>query len=147
MNEFDIQMNQCPDMEDFLDKVKDIGRYMGKASNNLFTPIYNDIADTFNHIKYQIDTLNSQKLLFKDTVFRVAILNETKRLVGERGDLISEMQSRMADNESGRGPVNEADVLININESNMVQIEYVGGVIESSDIEQFKRFIIRTTRA
>jgi len=43
------------------------------------------------------------------------------------------MQSRIADNESG--PVNENDVLININESNMVQIEYIGGVIESSDIE------------
>jgi hypothetical protein len=79
--------------------------------------------------------LDSQKLLFKDTVFRVAILNETKRLVGERGDLISEMQSRIADNESGRGLVSEKDVLININESNMVQIEYIGGVIESSDIE------------
>ena len=77
--------------------------------------------------------MDSQKLLFKDTVFRVAILNETKRLVGERADLISEMQSRIADNESG--PVNEKDVLININESNMVQIEYIGGVIESSDIE------------
>ena len=133
MNEFDIQMNQCPDMDDFLEKVKDIGRYMGKASNNLFTPIFNDINDTFNHIKYQLTTLDSQKLLFKDTVFRVAILNETKRLVGERADLISEMQSRIADNESG--PVNEKDVLININESNMVQIEYIGGVIESSDIE------------
>ena len=33
-------------------RVKDIGRYMGKASNNLFTPIFNDINDTFNHIKY-----------------------------------------------------------------------------------------------
>ena len=59
MNEFDIPMNTCPDMDDFLEKVKDIGRYVGKASNNLFTPIYNDITDTFDHIKYQIDTLNS----------------------------------------------------------------------------------------
>jgi hypothetical protein len=73
--------------------------------------------------------------LFKDTVFRVAILNETKRLVGERANLISEMQSRYADNDSGRGPVNENDVLINLNESNMVQIDYIGGIIESSDVE------------
>lgn len=52
MNEFDIKMNQCPDMDDFLEKVKDIGRFMGKASNNLFTPIFNDINDTYSHIKY-----------------------------------------------------------------------------------------------
>ena len=67
--------------------------------------------------------------------------------MGERGDLISEMQSRMADNESARGLVSEKDVLINLNDSHLVQIEYIGGVIDTSDIEQFKRFIIRTTRA
>jgi len=61
MFEYDIQMNQCTDMDVFLDNTKDIGRYMGKASNNLFAPIYNDIKDTYNHIKYQLDTLNSQK--------------------------------------------------------------------------------------
>lgn len=73
--------------------------------------------------------------MFKDTVFRIAILNETKRLVGERSELISEMQSRIADNESGRGePLNEKDVLININESNIVQIDYIGGVVETKDI-------------
>jgi len=44
-------MKQCPDMDDFLEKVKDIARYMGKASNNLFTPIFNDINDIYNHIK------------------------------------------------------------------------------------------------
>jgi hypothetical protein len=38
---------------------------MGKASSNVFVPIYNDIAETFNHIKYQLETLNSQKKLFK----------------------------------------------------------------------------------
>ena len=54
----------------------------------------------------------------------------------------------MADNESGRGvPLSEKDVLINMNDSHLVQIEYIGGVIETSDIEQFKRFVIRTTRA
>lgn len=131
MNEYDIKMNQCPDMEIFLDEIKNIGRFIGKASNNLFTPIYNDITDTSNHIKYQLDTLNSQKELFKDTVFRIAILHETKRLVGERADLISELQSRHGEAEN---PLSERDALINLNTSNMVQIEYIGGIIESSDV-------------
>ena len=118
-----------------MDEIKNIGRFIGKAGNNLHTPIYKDITDTSNHIKYQLDTLESQKELFKDTVFRIAILHETKRLVGERADLISELQSRHGDaHGDAENPLSERDALINLNTSNMVQIDYIGGIIESSDV-------------
>ena len=52
MNEYDIQMRECPDMEVFIEKIKDIGRYMGKGSNNLFSTIQRDIHDIADHIKY-----------------------------------------------------------------------------------------------
>ena len=88
---------------------------MGKASSNVFIPIYNDMTETFNHIKYQLTTLDSQKKLFKDTVFRIAILNETRRLIGVRHDLISEIMSRQ-DSQA----IRESESNLLINESNIV---------------------------
>jgi len=46
-------MKSCENIEQFFEKIKDLGGELGKANHLLFNEINSDLKGTFTHIKSQ----------------------------------------------------------------------------------------------
>ena len=125
-------MKPCKNIEDFFQKINLIGGDMRKSSNLLFNEISKELGSTQAHIYQQLETLKDQFDVFKKAVFKQLALEKVKKLVGNY-----DFEKEQLANLEGSG-VNEK--LLSL------KISYVGGVIDTEYIMQFKKLLIRATR-
>jgi len=105
----------------------------GKGKANLYEEIKEEIQDTHQHIKSQEDTLRKSFDNFKDLVFRQQVFQRVLQMTGEEQEKLKGI-----DNES-RAQVIQENLLA-------MRIMYIGGIVSSDHLAQFKRLIIRATR-
>jgi len=124
-------MKPCQNVQQFLDKVDDFKEIVGKPLQ--FSDISDDLDKTYQHIIEQKDMIKGTVENFKKLVFRIAVQQKIMAMVGEQsyGDQDVELLQRNP----------------NLNEKLMsLQLMYIGGVIDSAQIPQLRKFIIRATR-
>lgn len=125
-------MKKPNDIDEFLDRVQQISENEGKPLK--FADISKDLESTFSHINSQKDALNSTIQHFKDMVFKIEILKKIKAMTGDQENF-----SQIA------GVGLEAGSALQDNLMAM-RILYIGGVIGTDQMPQFRRMIIRATR-
>ena len=139
-------MKSCQNIEQFFEKMQALGGEMGKANHLLMNEISKDLASTHSHIKQQQEALEANMDVFKQCVFKLAILWKIQRLtVGytRRGSIRTRFNQDQDNEYQAAGSLTEETRLL---DPNTVHIKYSGGVISTHDLPSFRRFIIRVTR-
>lgn len=121
-------------IQEFLERVQQISDNEGKPLK--FADINKDLESTYSHINSQKDTLNATIQQFKDMVFKIEILKKIKAMTGD--------QEKTGDYQIAGVGLQARGVL----QENLMamRILYIGGVIPSDQMPQFRRLIIRATR-
>ena len=135
-------MRPCENTQQFFEKAEGIGGDLGKAPEMLFNEINNDLEGSWNHIRSQQEKLEQSLNEFKTIVYKTAVLWKIQRLTGGYRSFGTAGRNT-ADNEMyisqpGAGVIQEG--LLG------ARISYIGGVVPSDQIAQFKRLIVRATR-
>jgi hypothetical protein len=129
-------MKKPSDIDEFLDRVQQITAHEGKPLK--FSDIKNDLESTFSHINAQKEALTATIQHFKDTVFKIEILKKIKTMTGTNQE-----KMRFENQIMSVGIDNSTQLQDNLM---AMKIMYIGGVIPSEQMPQFRRLIIRSTR-
>jgi hypothetical protein len=129
-------MKKPSNIDEFLDRVQQISDSEGKPMK--FVNIQKDLESTFSHINSQKDALKATINHFKQTVFKIEILRKIKAMTGDQER--DQFEKNMI---AGVGLESRPGIQDNLM---AMRIMYIGGVIPSEQLPQFRRLIIRTTR-
>lgn len=129
--QFGLDMKPCENIEEFFAKVQDISDESGKPLH--YSDVVQDLDSTYDHIMSQKETLNQSVNSFKELVYKIQVLEKIKTMTGNQQSL------ELAGDKSNLEGMLAQNLMA-------MKIIYIGGVMKTDQLHQFKRLIIRATR-